>query len=64
MRRRLIPVLIAGLLVFPSPQPVQAGAFATEFTQLLNQAQLDFAVPPTGTATHRSNQPNKRYVAE
>ncbi len=40
MRKRLIPVLIAGLLIFPLPQPVQAGAFATEVTQLLNHAQL------------------------
>ncbi len=40
MRRRLIASLLAGTFVFPYPQRALAGAFATEFTQLLNHGQL------------------------
>lgn len=39
MRKRLIIVLVS-LLSIRAPQPVQAGAFATEITQLMNHAQL------------------------
>jgi P-type conjugative transfer protein TrbJ len=39
MRRSLI-VLVLGTLSVPSPRTAEAGAFATEFTQLLNHGQL------------------------
>src|SRR5690348_13513805 len=39
MRERLIMLLVP-LLSIQAPQPVQAGAFATEITQLMNHAQL------------------------
>lgn len=39
MRKSMIPVLVAALLL-PTPHPAQAGAFATEVTQILNHAQL------------------------
>lgn len=38
--RRTVTILIALLLTINQPQPAQAGAFATEWTQLLNHAQL------------------------
>jgi P-type conjugative transfer protein TrbJ len=40
MRRRIIPLLIAAIIALQQPQQVEAGAFATEFTQILNHAQL------------------------
>jgi P-type conjugative transfer protein TrbJ len=39
MPKSIIPVLVAALML-PTPQPAQAGAFATEVTQILNHAQL------------------------
>ena len=39
MRKSMIPVLVAALIL-PTPHPAQAGAFATEVTQILNHAQL------------------------
>jgi P-type conjugative transfer protein TrbJ len=38
--RKCVTVLVLSLLTLQTPQPVQAGAFATEITQLLNHAQL------------------------
>lgn len=40
MRRRIIPLLIGAIIALQQPQQVEAGAFATEFTQALNHAQL------------------------
>lgn len=39
MRKR-VTLLLISLFSLQAPQPVQAGAFATEITQLLNHAQL------------------------
>lgn len=40
MRRSIISLLIGAIMVLQQPQRVEAGAFATEFTQILNHAQL------------------------
>ncbi len=40
MRKVLIVVTVLTCVAFQEPQPIQAGAFATELTQLLNHAQL------------------------
>ena len=40
MRKRIIAIGAVALLFTQTPQPAQAGAFATEVTQLLNHAQL------------------------
>ena len=40
MRKRLILLLTVFTVALDSPQQVEAGAFATEFTQLLNHAEL------------------------
>ena len=40
MRKGLIASFLLFALAIDSPQPVEAGAFATEVTQLLNHAQL------------------------
>jgi hypothetical protein len=40
MRQRLIVITALFALTADSPRPAAAGAFATEFTQLLNHAQL------------------------
>lgn len=40
MRKRLILLLTLSTVALDSPQQAEAGAFATEFTQLLNHAQL------------------------
>ncbi|MBL8209780.1 MAG: P-type conjugative transfer protein TrbJ [Bryobacterales bacterium] len=40
MRKSLIASLLAFSLGLQAPQPVQAGAFATELTQVLNHGQL------------------------
>jgi len=40
MRRRMILFLIGAVIALQRPQRVEAGSFATEFTQLLNHAQL------------------------
>jgi len=40
MRRRIIPILIGAAITLQQPLRVEAGAFATEFTQILNHAQL------------------------
>ncbi len=40
MRKRIIAICAVALLFTQTPQPAQAGAFATEVTQLLNHAQL------------------------
>jgi P-type conjugative transfer protein TrbJ len=40
MRKLVITGIIFACMGIQSPQPVQAGAFATELTQLLNHAQL------------------------
>ena len=40
MRRRVIVLTMLFALTVDSPPPAEAGAFATEFTQLLNHAQL------------------------
>jgi P-type conjugative transfer protein TrbJ len=40
MRRSVIAFVLTAALGLQSPQPVQAGAFATEFTQILNHGQL------------------------
>lgn len=40
MRKRVILLLTVFTIALDSPQHVEAGAFATEFTQLLNHAQL------------------------
>jgi P-type conjugative transfer protein TrbJ len=40
MRRCVIVLMILFALAVDSPWPAEAGAFATEFTQLLNHAQL------------------------
>ena len=40
MRKRLILCLGIYAVTVDSPQKVEAGAFATEFTQLLNHAEL------------------------
>jgi P-type conjugative transfer protein TrbJ len=39
MRKSIIPVLLTALIA-PTPHVAQAGAFATEVTQILNHAQL------------------------
>lgn len=40
MRRGIVPILVAALMMVQGPRSVQAGMFATEYTQLLNHAQL------------------------
>ena len=40
MRKRLIGLLILSGIAVQAPQPAEAGAFATEVTQVLNHAQL------------------------
>jgi type IV secretion system protein TrbJ len=40
MRRRVTASLIGAIVLLQQPQRVEAGAFATEFTQILNHAQL------------------------
>src|SRR6516165_1941885 len=40
MRNRMIAIGGVALLFAQTPQPAQAGVFATEITQLLNHAQL------------------------
>lgn len=40
MRRSVIVTAVIYSLVLQRPEPAQAGAFATEFTQILNHAQL------------------------
>ena len=40
MRKSVTALTLTFALVLPAPQPVQAGAFATEFTQVLNHGQL------------------------
>ena len=40
MRRSVIVTAVIYSLVLQRPEPVQAGAFATEFTQILNHGQL------------------------
>ncbi len=40
MRKRLITLVFLSGVAVQAPPPAQAGAFATEVTQLLNQAQL------------------------
>ena len=40
MRKRLIALLILSVVAVQAPQPAEAGAFATEVTQVLNHAQL------------------------
>jgi len=43
MRKRLIALIILAGIAVQAPGPAQAGAFATEVTQLLNHAQLIMA---------------------
>ena len=40
MRKRVIATAVVCGLVLQHPEPVQAGIFATEFTQVLNHGQL------------------------
>ena len=40
MRKRLIGLLVLSGIAVQAPQPAEAGAFATEVTQVLNHAQL------------------------
>ena len=40
MRKCVIVLTTLFALAVDSPRPAEAGAFATEFTQLLNHAQL------------------------
>jgi P-type conjugative transfer protein TrbJ len=40
MRKYIIAILIMGVLIWDPPQRTEAGAFATEYTQILNHAQL------------------------
>ena len=40
MRKSVIAVVLAGMITAQSPEHAQAGAFATEFTQILNHGQL------------------------
>ena len=40
MRRSLIAVIALSAVTLQAPQRAQAGVFASEFTQLLNHAQL------------------------
>jgi conjugal transfer/entry exclusion protein len=40
MRRSLTAFVLAVMLAVQYPRPLQAGAFATEFTQILNHGQL------------------------
>jgi P-type conjugative transfer protein TrbJ len=49
MRRSLIASLLLFALAVDSPQSVEAGAFATEVTQLLNHAQLVLSYIRQGT---------------
>ena len=49
MRKSLILSCLLFTLVVDSPQPVEAGAFATEVTQLLNHAQLILSYIRQGT---------------
>ena len=49
MRKGLIVSCLLFALAIDSPQPVEAGAFATEVTQLLNHAQLVMSYIRQGT---------------
>ena len=49
MRKGLIASFLLFALAIDSPQPVEAGAFATEVTQLLNHAQLVLSYIRQGT---------------
>ncbi len=49
MRNRIVTTVIVGALLVQHPEKSQAGVFATEFTQLLNQGQLIMSYIRQGT---------------
>ncbi len=49
MRKHIVTTMIVGALLVQHPQKTQAGVFATEFTQLLNQGQLIMSYIRQGT---------------